>query len=448
MSIKNSVATKKATVSDGIAALSALASTGLSVHPERCVRLRNRHASCNRCAEACTSGAIACKDGAWTLDVNLCVECGTCATVCPTCALEAARPHDAELLRGARASAREMDGLAVFACAHALDKAQREQPEVGIFPGRVVRVACLSRIDETLLFSLFSQGITRVRAVFGACETCPRKQGVQSARLVERTVSSLAHAWGVQVDYERVSAFPEEVLSRGAEDSQLQGGCQAAAVYPREALPQEKGASALPAKAPSCDLPRQEATLAEGEGHLASPGSSAPMPLAEGEKVALSREGRVCAEYKPTHVQKDGTLPHFVPQRRRKLLDALSLCGEPAAEVIDTRLWGHVIIDFARCKSCKMCAVFCPTGALSRYSDEHGIAGIEHYVAECVHCCLCQDICPAGAITCVTQVPARQLASGETERYAMRDPEWFSGPDQILQRMKVKIGGNSVEHSY
>lgn len=401
MSRKNSVATAWTSVDDGIAALSALASTGLSVHPERCVRLRNRHASCNRCAEACTSGAIAFRDDAWALDVRLCVECGTCATVCPTCALEAARPHDAELLRGARSAALEMGGLAVFACSHAL-----EQADDAVLLDRIVQVACLSRIDETLLFSLFLQGATRIRAVFGACETCPRKQGVQSACLVERTVLSLAHAWGVQVDYARMGTFPEEVLARGG------------------------NVFSPSAENSDCDSLRRETELAEGE------------------RVTLSCEGHIRAEYRPVHVQKDGTLPHFVPHRRRKLLDVLSLCGDPVAEVIDTRLWGHVIIDFARCKSCKMCAVFCPTGSLSKYSDEHGIAGVEHYVAECVHCCLCQDICPAGAISCVTRVSARQLASSETERYAMRDPEWSSGPDQILQRMKVKIGGNSVEHSY
>jgi hypothetical protein len=58
-------------------------------------------------------------------------------------------------------------------------------------------------------------------------------------------------------------------------------------------------------------------------------------------------------------VMADGTLPHFIPDRRERLLDALATIGEPEDVMINTRLWGHVIIDTEKCKSCRMCAVFC-----------------------------------------------------------------------------------------
>ncbi len=407
MSMKNSVATDSYSISDEIAALQTLASAGLAIHPERCVRLRNRHASCDRCAQACTSGAINISDGVWHLDPSLCVQCGTCATVCPACALEAARPHDAELLQEACSNAKNDNGRAVFACAEAL----REQ-QGHVQKSKVVETTCLSRLDETLIFSLRSQGVREVYAVHGRCDACPRAQGCKSVRLVEETVASIAQVWNIPSFYHTTSLFPEQVLGEDIRETTK----ERQPLQPLQPLQQHQGLR-------DCCSLSSTATL------------------------SLSEQGKVHAEIKPAHVQKDGTLPHFVPLRRRKLLDVLAQWGQPVQSVIDTRLWGHVIIDFQRCKACKMCAVFCPTGALSKYSAQEE-SGIEHYVAECVHCCLCQDICPAHAITCVTQVPAMQLSSGETERYVMPDPDWASGPNQILLRMKEKIGGNSVEHSY
>lgn len=415
MSMKNSVATHSYSISDEIAAMQTLASAGLAIHPERCVRLRNRHASCDRCAQACTSGAITISDGAWNLDPSLCVQCGTCATVCPVCALEAAHPHDAELLQKACSNAQKIDNLAVFACSEAL----REQ-QGHVQKSSVVETTCLSRLDETLIFSLHSQGVKEIYAVHGTCDGCPRAQGCKSIRLVEKTVASIAQAWNIQAFYHTTSLFPNQVLGKNTHGTAKES-------QPLQQQQQQK---------------QEQQQVQQQQQELRD-----RCCLSNAATLGVCEQGKIHATIKPTHVQKDGTLPHFVPLRRRKLLDLLAQWGKPVQSVIDTRLWGHVTIDFQRCKSCKMCAVFCPTGALSRYSTQEE-SGIEHYVAECVHCCLCQDICPAHAITCVTQVPAMQLALGTTERYAMPDPDWASGPNQILLRMKEKISGNSVEHSY
>lgn len=69
-----------------------LESQNITVHQNRCVSVRNRNASCMRCAEACTSGCISYSDNTIIIAPEKCVGCGTCATVCPTCALEAHKP--------------------------------------------------------------------------------------------------------------------------------------------------------------------------------------------------------------------------------------------------------------------------------------------------------------------------------------------------------------------
>lgn len=296
------------TVDVAMGRLERLEGYGLAVHPERCVRVRNRHASCVRCAEACTSGALSLRDGALTVNEALCVGCGTCATVCPTCAIEARHPVDGELLAAAHRALRA-GREAVFACHRAFEQAPAACAAAG-----AIELACLSRMEESLAMRLFADGAQCIR--------------------------------------------------------------------------------------------------------------------------------------KPAHVQADGTLPHFVPLRRHALLDALADLGNPVRPDLDTRLWGHVSIDMSACRSCKMCAVFCPTGALQKYVGEDGHGGVEHYPAECVHCGLCQDICPVQAITSSTAVPTSMLADGKTERYPMPDPAWTTGPDQILRKMTPQIHSREVQHSY
>ena len=368
------------TVDVAMGRLERLEGYGLAVRNERCVRVRNRHASCVRCAEACTSGALSLRDGALTVNEALCVGCGTCATVCPTCAIEARHPVDGELLAAAHRALRA-GREAVFACHRAFEQAPAACAAAG-----AIELACLSRMEESLAMRLFADGAQCVRLLHGACEGCPRENGFASVKLVRDTVDSLLETWGLNCEY----------------DVQQVGS----------------------------------------EVKVAAADAAAPQHVATGGIRAAS------AFRKPAHVQADGTLPHFVPLRRHALLDALADLGNPVRPDLDTRLWGHVSIDMSACRSCKMCAVFCPTGALQKYVGEDGHGGVEHYPAECVHCGLCQDICPVQAITSSTAVPTSMLADGKTERYPMPDPAWTTGPDQILRKMTPQIHSREVQHSY
>ena len=137
----------------------------IRVHRERCAKVRNRNVECLKCAAACTSGCIALVDGELVLDAAQCVGCGTCATVCPTCALEALNPSDAELKTACLSAVR--DGEAVIACSQ-MEAALGDR----LAAGACASVVCAGRVDESLLAALAAEGVSRATVLCGRCDRC------------------------------------------------------------------------------------------------------------------------------------------------------------------------------------------------------------------------------------------------------------------------------------
>lgn len=358
-------------------ALDRLQSDDLSVFPYRCVVTRNRNASCLRCAQACTSGAISVTDDGLEVDPDLCVGCGTCATVCPTCALEARHPNDAALYQQAERALAANGGRAVVVC-----DARWEAASGRIDPEKVVRVTCLGRVEESLLVGLAAAGASSVRLVHGACGECPRNAACETYPLVVETANMLLEAWGCPVRVELSEKLPTSVRAAGGPAGPQAGDTLAYDEARRGFLAQAGGLVG-------------EAVAAE---------------LASGRAAEQPAGARQTA--RPLKVMADGTLPHFVPDRRERLLDSLASLGEAADVALDTRLWGRVTIDASACRSCYMCATFCPTGALRKFVDGSD-AGVEHIPGDCVKCRCCTDVCPTGAVTLHEDVMAREVVAGE-----------------------------------
>lgn len=369
-------------------------STAVTVHQERCAKVRNRNVTCLKCAEACTSGCISLVEGELMVDGSKCVGCGTCATVCPTCALEARNPSDAELLAACLAAA--ADGALTVACSQVMGDVAGEA--VG-----AAYVVCAGRVDESLLVGLAAQGVAEVSVLCGPCERCAQRCGRDVAELVAATSRELLEAWGarMRIEVREVPVAGDALLA-----------CATVAPDP------EVDAAAA-----------GEPSLAEARGSAcAAGGSVAPSPA-------------------PAHVMADGTLPHFLPDRRERLLDALAALGEPQVRELACRLWGTVVIDGMKCTSCRMCATFCPTGAIVKFDDEDGTFGVRHVPADCVKCGSCKDICPSGAIVLLDEVRTRALAQGESHRYVMkpRAVEVRNNPHQILDTMRQTFPGDLFE---
>lgn len=366
-------------VSTMMGLISQLESSFVTVHQERCVLVRNRNAECLRCAEACTSGCIGYDGERLSVSPEKCIGCGTCATACPTCALEAHHPNDAELANRCLSALGATGGVACIACARFLQRAQGRYDE-----DKVVSVECLGRVEESLLTVLAAQGASDTVLVRGACEACEHVRGWQMAQQVCDTENQLLQAWGSSGRVRIAQKLPSALR---AADAGYDKGRRAS--FEQGRLEAVRFGAAVAGQA-LCD------TLGDRPEPDCSP--------------------------RYVKVMDDGTLPHFVPDRRERLLDALASMGDPLDVMVDTRLWGHVVIDTDRCTSCQMCAAFCPTGALAKFEDAEGAFGVEHYPGDCVKCRCCTVICPADALELSEEVFAVDMLAGMTDRYEMQPP--------------------------
>ncbi|ACV21680.1 NADH-plastoquinone oxidoreductase subunit [Slackia heliotrinireducens] len=415
-------------VSDYMDLLERLESQSLLITAERCLMVRNRNARCNRCAAACVSGCINTHDNRIAIDAEKCIGCGTCATVCPTEAIAPRNPDDLEIARAAKQVMDRTGGRAVFTCAPMANRARH-----AVDPDTIVQVACLGRLDESLLVLLAAAGATSIRLVEGECEQCEYTEGSPVAHQVAFNASALLKAWGYTIPVRIGGTFPKSCR------------LQTDRTY---------------------DARRREVFLGVKDALQTS--------AAETADFFIERTFNRNVE-KPQfeHVAEDGTLPHFYPRRRQLLQDALAELGDPELPDVTTRLMGRITIDQNLCNGCQMCAVFCPTAAIAKRVDENPSAApaklyrapsnpnrtsqtaqdkpafanpfakrtqLLHAPSLCVQCGTCAAICPKHAVRLDATVPTAELVDGYTEVTDMQNIyDEKGGPDAIRNSMKKLI---------
>ena len=443
-------------------ALQALQSDHVHVRQERCLLVRNRNAECLRCAQACTSGCISYNEQTKVLEIDQarCVGCGTCATACPTCALEARDPNDTELLARLQGA---LNASAPKTIAIACEKAGIAQDE------RAIRLTCLGRIDESALLQLAAWGAREVALTCGPCDTCEHKPGRTVVEEVCESANTLLGLWDgtMHVELKEVERAAEQAGLPAQEtdadgtaaqseiaqvDQQIQtADAGRAATHGEIAQANQQIQSADAGKAAThgeiAQVDQQIQTAGtdkvaeQGTATRDGDGANLSDEVNDGETAATDQVDRPLKRLK---VMADGTLPHFVPDRRERLLDALADLGEGPSDsqaMARTRLWGHVVIDTDKCTSCRMCATFCPTGAIVKFDAPDGTFGVDHYAADCVKCLCCQAICRTQAIVVEDAVPANVLVNAVPERHVMRPvrvPK--GGVHSIMNSMRDLLG--------
>lgn len=394
----------------------------LAVEPQRCVLVRHRNGECLRCAAVCTTGAISLGEEGIVVSPEKCIGCGTCASACPTGCLTAANPTDEELFGAVEAALAENEGRVAIACERAFAMASGNRMKrdfcdatvPSFVPGKIagatsdgrplVGVVCLGRVDESLLVEATARGARSIQLISGPCESCPHRCGGALSDEIIVSAETLLAALGTPSPIDRIRL-------QHASDT-------------REILRLQPTASAQ-----DDTNAVNAATVADASEDCLSE-SGYPVAPPTGESQQDSREPQFA------HVQADGTLPHFVPERRLRLFNSLKALGTPAAPTVTTRLWGQVTIDTELCRSCRMCTVFCPTGALTRFDAANDAFGVEHRSALCMQCRLCETICPEQAITVAEEVSADEFLSGKKFRFTMQPIGWNPGAeDSIASRM-------------
>ena len=375
-----------------------LDSAKLGVHPERCLMVRHKNAGCLRCAEVCTTGAIArTDDGRMAVDPDKCIGCGTCATACPSGCLEAKNPSDAELERALFAALAAGRGEAALVCEQALAFAREQMGANGAVladGAPVVGIVCTGRAEEGMLVEAAARGAKRIALVHHACETCEHASGGRLNEAVCASTCALLEAFGSALTLDRKAA-----------------------------------ANVAWAVAPD--------TFAE------TVFDEIPADAAQEAAAATVADAATF-----THVQADGTLPHFVPPRRLRLFNSLKrLAGGadlPQNRTFATRLWGQVTINTELCRSCRMCTVFCPTGAVARFDTASGAFGVEHRSALCMQCRLCERICPEQAITVSDTVSLAEFIGGRKFRFEMQPVGWRPNDSDAVASRVVRFLNTDV----
>jgi Pyruvate/2-oxoacid:ferredoxin oxidoreductase delta subunit len=386
--------------------LDKLDSLEIGVHTERCTLVRHRNSTCSACADACPTGCISVDNqGGINVVPELCVGCGVCTTVCPTCALEPLRPNDAELANMGIKAKDQSDGKPTFACKKILAENKKYDQ------GKVVPLTCLGRVEEGLLVGLASVGATEIRLACGDCQNCDYQLGIVTAKMIMDSTNHLLEDWnGCET---RVKLFenklPSDVVLMDDDSEAVD------AISRRDFFTQIKTSTT--------SLASEQALKAIN-------------PNAEEEEVEVNLL---------TKVGKEGNLPYFIPNRRERLLDSLERLGEPTSDEIDTRLWGKISIDDKKCSSCRMCSVFCPTGAISKFDGKDGSIGVINRPADCVQCRLCEDICFKDALTLSTVTCPDDLLDGlETKILMAPRAVENNKPDSMYKTLYNLLGGGQI----
>ncbi len=339
--------------------------------PTRCVAVRNRHSTCQKCIDACLADAIHIEKNELEIDAGACVACGACIAVCPTSALISVDPMEEELAAAVAATTPAADGTTVIACAR---KAARQVGD----PDKYAVVPCLARMDERLVVELAARGVVDIQLVDGVCATCKYRGAVPAIDDTVASARELLGAVGSDTVITRTSEFPEAVRV-----ADLQKAVGAA---------------------------RRE--FFTSTGHYAKDVAKSAAEKMVNEKLKQLKLQKEEQSLRDKLGVKNGAgkMPTIDAERNMEILDALARIGEPVEEEMFTRIFGDVEVDVEKCSGCGMCVMFCPTDALRKSLDVHprkARAYMEFSMAECTQCNLCADACLK---KCIEVVPVVSLA--------------------------------------
>jgi formate hydrogenlyase subunit 6/NADH:ubiquinone oxidoreductase subunit I len=315
--------------------------TSMTITRERCTRYRHHASTCSRCADLCSSAALSLAEHHPVLDSSRCTECGACASVCPTEAIEATAPSDKELSAEVCAQAIR-HGSVTLACKQASSR-----------PESASSVTCLARLDLSMLLLAVAKGATNISLLTGACSECASGTALPYICNTVAAVEGLTKALGVPIRVSIEASVAAPVLQ--------------------------------PENAADVDLSRRSFFTTLGTRGA--------------EYTAQAATSLIPGTSRPAHrsaARKD--LVAYLPQKRTRFVESLRVLTSRTPTPSATVLFSTSKLDATQCIGCSMCADLCPTGAMAA-TEEDGMLRITSDAADCVACKLCVDSCSRHAVS-------------------------------------------------
>lgn len=350
---------------------------------DHCVAVRNRNATCRKCADVCIADAFTIEKNQLIIDASACVACGACVAVCPTDALVSLDPMREDLAVSVANAVKQAESMAVIACARMASR------QVGD-PDKFATVPCLGRVTEELLVSLAAHGVEDIVLVDGTCSTCKYGKVSPAVDATVDVAASLLELVESPTIITRCSEFPPELKVADAR--------KAIGAARRGFFTQAGGYA-------------KNVTMTVAEKAVAD-------ALHQNQKQKLNTlRDRLGAG-------KSGKMPTFKPERNMRLLDGLYEIGEATGKldslmdgadesVVSTRHFATMAIDPQTCSGCGMCVMFCPTEAVKHSTleepENEEMRYLEFQAADCTQCHLCTDVCLRSSITLSSEVAASEL---------------------------------------
>ena len=362
----------------------------VSVQGEHCLNRRHKDAGCRLCVDACPTEAIRLQPAdSWPaapaettstpsgpqephLDAERCVNCGLCLHVCPT---EVFTQRGAPETATAQTVALTSGEAIALVCPQHADPGHTRAPVSAV----VRHKRCLAALSVSHLLELSDGGRRTLWLDDSPCAACPIGQ-VQSAIVRTATAANqLLQAFGRAPAIRTCRHHADALLEAPVQRRVIEGD--------RPELSRRHFFGALG------HLARRTAATAIAE--------SLPAPQPGGARTVEQR------------------LPHRIPPQRMRLFRRLKRLGTAADTPISTATipFANVLVNEEACSACKLCARFCPTGALHFAADEEGFA-LYFKPAICIDCGLCAVACPEDAVRFAAEIAPQALVADSWERLA------------------------------
>ncbi|RME48576.1 MAG: 4Fe-4S dicluster domain-containing protein [Chloroflexi bacterium] len=359
----------------------------ISVHGEYCLNTRHKDAGCRLCVDACPTEAIELRSAISPppappvkvatsqpvgpqqphLDAERCVSCGLCLHSCPTDVFTQRGVPEGNLVQ---AISLLSENAVSLVCP------QHGDPKMTAAPvDAVVRhKRCLASLSVSHLLEMSESGRRTIWLDDSPCAECPIGRAQPAIARTAETTNHLLEAFGSPAAIHTHTSHRDGLQPKPVPRPVIDGD--------QPAVSRRSFFTAL------SQLGRRTAATVIAEA-LPAPDTRGPVPV-------------------------DQRLPHRIPASRERLYSQLKRLGTPSEAPVDSAgiPYADVIVDGDACSACRLCARFCPTGALRFVADEESFV-LYFRSTICIDCGICAVACPEDAVSFGPQLSPAALIDNE-----------------------------------